>query len=84
MRFLRRIPIRVRGAILSLLLPGLGQAYLDRLWRGLIWFTGLIVLSLMVRTADGGWQTITLAAALNVLAAADAAIIGPAPSRRDS
>ncbi len=84
MRFLRRIPMRVRGAILSLLLPGLGQAYLDRLWRGAIWFAGLVVLSIMVRSADTGWNTVALAATLNVLAAADAAIVGPAETRRDS
>lgn len=68
--------MRVRAAILSLLIPGLGQVYLDHLGRAVIWFAGLVGVAVAARGATPGWQTALLAGALGVASAIDAALIG--------
>ena len=74
---------RARAAVMSLLLPGLGQLYLGRAGRAAIWFGGLIVIYLIAgsRNADR-WISPVLATALGLVAAADAFVIGRNPRRR--
>lgn len=73
---------RARAAVMSLLLPGLGQLYLGRAGRAAIWFGGLIVIYVIAssRGADR-WISPVLATALGVVAAADALVIGRNPRR---
>ncbi len=74
---------RARAAVMSLLLPGLGQLYLGRAGRAAIWFGGLMVVYLITgsRTTDR-WIPPVLATVLGVIAAADALVIGRSPGRR--
>lgn len=51
------------GAILSLLLPGLGQAYLGLLGRALIWLAGTIGIAVVI---SGGEDNMILAASMGV------------------
>lgn len=66
-----------RAAIMSLLLPGLGQFYLGRAGRAGIWFGGLIAVYLIAgsRQTDR-WIAPVLATVLGLVAAADALVIG--------
>lgn len=68
---------RARAAVMSLLLPGLGQLYLGRAGRAAIWFGGVIVVYLIAgsREADR-WIAPVMATVLGVVAAADAVVIG--------
>lgn len=72
----------VRAAILSLLVPGLGHAYLRRFGRALIWLAGLVAIAAVIggRTVDA-WIPVTLGAVLSVFAAADAVLIVRADSK---
>ncbi len=72
-----RMSMRTRAAVMSLLLPGLGQMYLGRGGRAVIWFAGLVVVYL-IAGSDGAdrWIAPVLATALGVSAAADALVIG--------
>ena len=47
-----RMAPRTRAAVMSLLLPGLGQMYLGRGGRAVIWFAGLVVVYL-IAGSDG-------------------------------
>jgi len=72
-----------RAAVMSLLLPGLGQLYLGRAGRAAIWFGGLMVIYLIAGSRDADrWIAPVLATALGVLAAADAVVIGRSSGRR--
>lgn len=66
----------VIAVVLSLLLPGLGHAYMSRLGRALIWFSGVIVIGLVVgRDGDNRVLALTMGAAIAVLAAVDVALV---------
>jgi hypothetical protein len=72
-----------RAAVMSLLLPGLGQLYLGRAGRAAVWFGGLIVVYLIAGSRDADrWIAPVLATALGVVAAADALLIGRSPGGR--
>ncbi len=74
---------RARAAVMSLLLPGLGQLYLGRTGRAAIWFGGLMVVYLITGSrATDRWIAPVLATVLGVIAAADALVIGRSPGRR--
>lgn len=66
-----------RAAVMSVLLPGLGQLYLGRAGRAAIWFGGLIAVYLIAgsREADR-WIAPVMATVLGVIAAIDALVIG--------
>ncbi|MFP5450174.1 MAG: hypothetical protein ACLGG9_00330 [Thermoleophilia bacterium] len=59
------------GVVLSLLIPGLGHAYLGHLTRALIWFAGTVLLAIVV---GGGDENAGLALAMGVAIGACAAI----------
>jgi hypothetical protein len=61
----------VLGIILSLLIPGLGHAYLGYLTRALIWFAGTVLLAIVV---GGGDENAALALAMGVAIGVCAAI----------
>lgn len=64
------------AVILSLLLPGLGHAYMNRLGRALIWFGGTILIAIVI--GQGGDDTalaLSLGLAIAVFAALDIAIL---------
>ena len=68
--------------ILSLLLPGLGHAYMGRLGRALIWFGGTIVIAVVI---DQGSDNTALALSMGhrhrAFAALDVALLS-APEAR--
>lgn len=78
-----RMSPSARAAVMSLLLPGLGQLYLGRAGRAVIWLGGLIAVYLIAgsREADR-WIAPVLSVVLGVIAAADAVVIGRHAGRR--
>lgn len=64
------------GVVLSLLIPGLGHAYLGYLTRALIWFGGTVLLAIVV---GGGDENAALALgmgiAIGVFAAIDTLVV---------
>ncbi len=67
-----------RGAILSFLIPGLGQLYLGLLSRAVIWFSGLIVLAAVIGDAtEPAWAKPVLALGLAVCSTVDAYLMAP-------
>ncbi len=82
----RRPPLGRRALIiavvLSLLLPGLGHAYMGRLGRALIWFGGTVVIALVVgQGSDNTALALSLGLAIAVFAALDVFILTRAQSR---
>ncbi len=74
---------RTRAAVMSLLLPGLGQVYLGRAGRAAIWFGGLVAVYVIAGSRDADrWIAPVFAAIVGVAAAADALVIGRSPDRR--
>ncbi len=72
-----RMSPRARAAVMSLLLPGLGQIYLGRGGRAMIWFAGLLVVYLIAGSSEADrWMSPVFAIALGVAAGADALVIG--------
>lgn len=72
-----RMSMGTRAAVMSLLLPGLGQLYLGRAGRAGIWFGGLLVVYLITGSQNTErWIAPVLATVLGAVAAADALIIG--------
>ncbi len=68
---------RTRAAVMSLLLPGLGQIYLGRGRRALIWFAGLVALYLIAGSNNAdAWIAPALTLTLGVASAADALVVG--------
>lgn len=64
------------AVVLSLLLPGLGHAYLGLLVRALIWFGGTVVLALVVGQNDDNTRlAIAMGVAIGICAAIDALIV---------
>ena len=56
--------------VLSLLLPGLGQAYQGRLWRALIWFGGTVLIAVVVgRGGDDTTLALSMGTAIAVASA---------------
>ena len=83
----RRPPPTRRGlilaVILSLLLPGLGQAYQGRLWRALIWFGGTILIAIVVgQGSDNTALALSMGLAIAVFAAVDIALLTRADAAR--
>jgi hypothetical protein len=61
---------------LSLLVAGLGHIYIGRLPRALIWFAGILIVSVVVSRGDASLlQSAALGAALSIAAAIDAVIL---------
>ncbi|HEX2503849.1 MAG TPA: hypothetical protein VHK00_07895 [Miltoncostaeaceae bacterium] len=82
----RRPPLGRRALIiavvLSLLLPGLGHAYMGRLGRALIWFGGTVVIALVVgQGSDNTALALSMGLAIAVFAALDVFILTRAQSR---
>jgi hypothetical protein len=72
----------VIAVILSLLLPGLGHAYMGRLGRALIWFAGTVVIWIVLRQgSDNTALTLSMAIAIAVFAALDCVILSRVGSR---
>lgn len=75
----------VIAVVLSLLLPGLGHAYMSRLGRALVWFGGVILIGLVVsRDGDNRALALAMGAAIAVAAAVDVALVerlDPPPRR---
>jgi TM2 domain-containing membrane protein YozV len=71
-----RLSPQARAGILSFVIPGLGQVYLGRFGRGLIWFVGLVVVA-QIAGADSAAQWIAplIGAALAICSAVDAVIV---------
>lgn len=76
--WIRALSPRTKAAILSFLLPGLGQAYADKIARAVIWLLGIVALNVALRDQTQGWQTALLVLALSVFSAFDAALVAPA------
>ncbi len=67
-----------RGAILSFLIPGLGQLYLGLVSRAVTWFAGLVVLAAVIGDAtEPAWAKPALALGLAVFSTADAYLMAP-------
>lgn len=77
-RWIKSWPPRTKAAVLSLLIAGLGQVYLGRFGRALIWFAGVVAMTL---TLDRGGASQSARAAfgvaIGVLSSIDAAAIAP-------
>jgi hypothetical protein len=76
----RPVPTGRRAVIITILLSlfvaGLGHIYIGRLPRALIWFGGILVVSVVVSQGDASLlQSASLGAALSVAAAIDAMIL---------
>jgi len=66
----------VLGIVLSLLIPGLGHAYLGMLGRAVIWFGGTVALALVVGTGEeNAVLALAMGVAIGVLAAADTVLV---------
>lgn len=66
----------VIAVVLSILMPGLGHAYALHLWRALIWFAGVIALSLVLERGEEDPALVWgMGAALAALAALDAMLV---------
>ncbi len=77
-RWIRGWPPRVKAAVLSVLIAGLGQAYLGRFGRALIWFAGVIGVTIALNSGDATQSDRMLfGVAIGVLSAIDAAVIAP-------
>jgi hypothetical protein len=64
------------AALLSLLLPGLGHAYAQHFARALVWFLGLVVVSLVLGSGEERRAlALGLYGAIAVLAALDAVLV---------
>lgn len=66
----------VIAVVLSLLLPGLGHAFLGHLTRALVWFAGTVVIAIVV--GQGGDNTtiaLSMGVALALLSAADVLLL---------
>jgi hypothetical protein len=72
----------VLAVVLSLLLPGLGHAYMNRLGRALIWFAGTIVIAVVIgQGSDNTTLALSMGLAIAVFAAIDIAFLTRAESR---
>jgi hypothetical protein len=70
------------AVVLSLLLPGLGHAYMNRLARALIWFGGTILIAVVIRQgSDNTALALSMGLAIAVFAALDIAFLTRADSR---
>lgn len=66
----------VIAIILSLLIPGLGHAYLGVLGRALIWFGGTIAIALVMgQGGDNTGLALAMGVAIGVFAALDVLVI---------
>jgi hypothetical protein len=66
----------VIAVVLSLLLPGLGHAYMNRLGRALIWFGGTILIAIVVgQGSDNTALALSMGLAIAVFAAVDIALL---------
>lgn len=64
------------AVVLSLLLPGLGHAYLGLLVRALIWFGGTVVLALVVgQNEDNTLLAVAMGVSIGICSAIDALIV---------
>ncbi len=72
----------VLAIVLSLLLPGLGHAYANRLGRALIWFGGTIVIALVLgQGSDNTTLALSMGLTIAAFAAVDIALLIRAESR---
>lgn len=85
---LRRAPPRtgrramIIAVVLSLLLPGLGHAYANRLGRALIWFGGTVLIAVVIgQGSDDTTLALSMGLAIAVFAALDIAILTRSESR---
>lgn len=64
------------AVVLSLLLPGLGHAYANRLGRALIWFGGTVLIAVVLgQGEDNTTVALALGVAIAVFAAIDIALL---------
>lgn len=72
----------VLAIIFSLLLPGLGHAYANRLGRALIWFGGTIVIAFVLGQGSGNKVlALAMGSAIAIFAALDIALLMRADAR---
>lgn len=80
-----RWSIRTRAVVLCLLMPGLGQAYLGRFGRALIWLVGVMaVATVLDERRSPVWAAAAFGAVLSVCSAVDAALVAPDSPRARS
>jgi TM2 domain-containing membrane protein YozV len=66
----------VIAVLLSLLVAGLGHIYIGRLARALLWFAGLILISVVISQGDSSLAiSAGIGAAMSIAAALDALIL---------
>jgi hypothetical protein len=64
------------AVVLSLLLPGLGHVYMNRLGRALIWFGGLVLVAAVLAQGDQDRAlAVSMGAAIGAMAAIDIALV---------
>jgi hypothetical protein len=72
----------ILAVVLSLLLPGLGHAYMNRLGRALIWFGGTILIAIVIgQGSDDTALALSMGIAIAVFAALDITIVTRAETR---
>jgi hypothetical protein len=72
----------VIAVILSLLLPGLGHAYMNRLGRALIWFGGTIVIAVVIgQGSDNTTLALSMGVAIAAFAALDVVLVSRSETR---
>lgn len=80
-----RMSIPTRAGIMSLLLPGLGQVYVNRIPRAIVWFVGLLILvNVLGREEIDRWIPLVFTGVLGVFSALDAVVVAKTagPPRR--
>lgn len=82
-RWIRSWPVRTKAVVLSVLIAGLGQVYLGRFGRALVWFLGVIAVSVVLDQGEAGSSPrMAFGLLIGALSAIDAAIIAPSGSSR--
>ncbi len=72
----------VFAVVLSVLLPGLGHAYMNRLGRALIWFGGTIVIAIVIgQGSDNTALALSMGLAIAAFAALDVVLVSRAETR---
>lgn len=83
-RWIRSWPPRTKAVVLSLLVAGLGQVYLGRFGRALVWFAGVVAVTVTLDRGDASQSArAAFGVAIGVLSSLDAAAIAPSRPRED-
>lgn len=72
--------MRTKAVVLSVLIAGLGQAYLGRFGRALIWFAGVIGVTVALNRDDTADNVrLLFGVVLGILSGIDAGVVAPGP-----